>query len=94
MVKSNYIHSTWHNIAERYGLHLFQSNAGHLEFIDSFLADNKYLFAVAEHAEGGVCDYNPTQWESNAANQCPVSTLLLGGTNHRVYVHKVLSLGE
>jgi hypothetical protein len=40
-----------------------------LEFTDSLLADNKYLFPVAEHVEGGVRGPNPTQRESKAANK-------------------------
>jgi hypothetical protein len=42
-------------------LQRFQSAAEHLEFIDSLLADNKYLVPVAERVEGGVCGPNPTQ---------------------------------
>jgi len=34
-----------------------------LEFIDSLLADNKYLFPIAERVEGGVRGPNPTQRE-------------------------------
>jgi hypothetical protein len=52
------------NIAELYGLHRFESAAEHLEFIDSVLADNKYLFPIAERVEGGVRDRKPTQRES------------------------------
>jgi len=54
-----------------------------LEFIDSLLADNKYLFPVAEGVEGGVCDPNPTQRESKADNELLASTLLPGGKQSR-----------
>jgi hypothetical protein len=51
------------NIAELYDLHCIESAAECLEFIDSLLAHNKYLFPVAEHVEGGVRGPNPTQRE-------------------------------
>ena len=69
MVKSQFIQSARDNIAELYDLHHFESNAERLEFIDSLLADNKYLFPLAERAEGGVCGPNPTQRVSKAANE-------------------------
>jgi len=47
------------NAAQLYNLHCFESDAEHLEFSDSLLADNQYLFPVAEHVEGGVCGSNP-----------------------------------
>jgi len=53
-VKFHFIQSARDNIAELYYLHRFESAAEHLVFIDSFLADNKYLFAVAEPVEGGI----------------------------------------
>jgi hypothetical protein len=59
-VKSHSIQSVSDNIAELYDLHRFESAAEHLEFIDSLLADNKYLFPVAERVEGWVCAPNPT----------------------------------
>jgi hypothetical protein len=62
--KSHFIQSAMDNIAELYGLHRFESAAEHLEFIDSVLADNKYLFPIAERVEGGVRDRKPTQRES------------------------------
>ena len=43
-VKSHFIPSARDNIAELYDLHCFESAAERLEFIDSRLADNKYLF--------------------------------------------------
>jgi len=61
MVKSHFILSARDNIAELYDLYHFESAAERLEFIDSLLADNKYLFPVAERVEGGVCSSNATQ---------------------------------
>jgi hypothetical protein len=68
-VKSHFVQSIWDNIAEVYNLHRFESAGEHLEFIDSLLADNKYLFPVAESVEGGVRGPNPTQRELKAANK-------------------------
>jgi len=93
-VKSHFIQSARDNIAELYDLHHFESAAEHLEFIDSLLADNKYLFPVAEHVEGGVHGPNPTQRESQADNEWLASTLLSGGSNSTVYLHQILSSGE
>ena len=93
-VKSHFIQSARDNIAELYDLHRFESTAERLEFIDSLLADNKYLFPIAERVEGGVRGPNATQRESKAANEWPVSTLLPGGSNPAVYLHQILSSGE
>jgi hypothetical protein len=41
-------------MAELYDLHHFKSDAEHLEFIDSLLEDNKYLFPIAKCVEGGI----------------------------------------
>jgi hypothetical protein len=60
-VKSHFIQSAREHIEELYGLHLFESDAEHLQFIDSLLADNKYLLPVAGHVEGAVHSPNPTQ---------------------------------
>jgi hypothetical protein len=68
-VRSHLIQSARDNIAELYDLHRFESASERLEFIDSILAHNKYLFPIAEHVEGGVCGPNPTQRESTAANE-------------------------
>jgi hypothetical protein len=73
-VKSHFIHSARDHIEELYDLNRFKSAAEHLEFIGSLLADNKYLFPVAERVEGGVHGPNPTQRESKAANKCPASS--------------------
>jgi len=42
-VKSHFIQSARDNIAELYDLRRFESATERLEFIDSLLADNKYL---------------------------------------------------
>jgi len=94
MVKSHFIQSVRDNIAELYDLHRSESAAERLEFIDSLLADNKYLFPVAERVEGGLRVPNPTQRESKAENESLASTLLPGGSNPGVYLHHILSSGE
>jgi hypothetical protein len=81
-------------IVQLYDLYLFESDAEHLEFIDSLLADNMYRFAVAEHVEGGVRGPDPTQRVSKAANEWPASTLLPGRSNCAVYLHPILSSSE
>jgi hypothetical protein len=73
-VRSHFIQSVRDNMAELYDLHRFESAAERLEFIDSLLADNKYLFLVAEGMEGGVRGPNPTQRESKADNEWLAST--------------------
>ena len=93
-VKSYFIQSARDNIAELYDLQRFESAPEHLELSDSLLADNKYLFPVAEPVEGCVRGPNPTQRESKAANEWPASTSLPGGRNPAVYPHQILSLGE
>ena len=93
-VKSHFIQSVRDNIAELYDLHRFESAAERLEFIDSLLADNKYLFPVAERVEGGVRGPNPMQRESKADIKWLASTLLPGGGNPAVYLHQILSSGE
>jgi hypothetical protein len=93
-VKSHFIQSARDNIAELYDLHCFESTAERLEFIDSLLAENKYLFPIAERVEGGVCGPNATQRESKAANEWLASTLLPGGSNPTVYLHQILSSDE
>ena len=93
-LKSYFIHSARDKIEELNDLHHFACDAEHLEFIDSLLADNKYLFLVAEHVEGGEHSPSPTQRESKAAHVWPALTLLPGGTNHGVTLHQILSSGE
>jgi hypothetical protein len=93
-VKFHLLLSARDHIAELYDLHRFESDAEHLEFIDSLLADNKYLFPVAEQVEGGVCGTNPTQRVLKAPNKEPVSPLLPDGTNPGVNLHQILSLCE
>jgi len=94
MVKSNFIQSVRDNMAELYDLHHIESAAERLEFIDSLLAENKYLFPVAELVEGGVRGPNPMQRESKADNEWLASTLLPGGGNPAVYLHQILSSGK
>jgi hypothetical protein len=93
-VKSHFIQSGTDNIAELYDLHRFESATEGFEFIDSLLADNKYLFLIAERVEGGVRHPNPMQRESKAGNEWPVSSLLPGRKNPGVYLHQILSSGE
>jgi hypothetical protein len=93
-VKSHFIQSERDNIAEYNDLHRFESTAERLEFIDSLLADNQYLYSIEVRVEGGVRGQNPMQRESKAANQCPASTLLPGGSNPAVYLHPILSSGK
>ena len=93
-VKSHFIQSARDNIPEVYDLHRFESAAERFEFIDSFLADNKYLFPGAERVKRGLRGPNPTQRESKAANAWPASTLLLVGNNPVVYLHQILSSGK
>jgi len=93
-VKSHFIQSARDTIAELYDLHHFESAAERLEFIDSLLADNKYLCLVAERVEGGVHGSNPTQRESKADNEWLASIILPGGSHPAVYLHEISSLGE
>jgi hypothetical protein len=93
-VKYHFTQSARDNIAELYDLHRFESATEHLEFMVSLLANNKYLFPIAERVEGGVHGPNPTQRESKAANKWPASTLLRGGSNPAEYLHHILSSGE
>jgi hypothetical protein len=93
-VKSHFIQSVRDNIAELYDLHRFEYAAERLEFLDSQLADNKYLFPVAERVEGGVCGPYSTQRESKVDNKLLASTLLPGGSNPAVYLHQILSSSE
>jgi hypothetical protein len=93
-VTSHFIQSARDNTAEHYDLNRFESAAERLEFFDSLLADNKYLFLVAERVEGGVRGPDTTQRESQAANESPASTFLPVGSNLAVYLHLILSLGE
>jgi len=93
-VKSHFIQSAREEIAELYDLHWFQSAAERLEVLDSLLADNKYLFPIAEGVEDGVSGPNPMQRESKAANKWLAYTLLPGGSNPAVYLHQILSSGD
>jgi len=93
-VKFHLIQSARDNIPELYDLHHFESAAEHLEFIDSLLADNKYLFSVAKRVEGGVHGPNLMQRELKADNKWLASTVLPGRSNPAVYLHQILSSGE
>jgi hypothetical protein len=73
-VESHFIQSARDNIVELDDLHRFESGAEHLKFIDSLLADNMYLFPVADRVEGGVCSPNSTQRVSKDTNEWQVST--------------------
>jgi hypothetical protein len=93
-VNSHLIQSARVNIVEHYDLHLFQSTAERLEYINSLLVNNRYLFPVAGCVEGDVCGPNPTQRESKANNEWLVCTVLSCGGNPTVCLHQMLSSGE
>jgi hypothetical protein len=78
---SHFIQLVIYNIAEFYDLHCFESYAEHLEFINSLLAENKYLVRIAQHMKSGVHCPNPTQTVSKAANKYRESTFVPGVTN-------------
>jgi hypothetical protein len=86
-IKSHFIQSVRDKIAELYDLHRLESAAERLEFIESLLANNKYLFPVAECVEGCVHSPNLTQRDSKADNELLGSTLLPGGNNATVNLH-------
>jgi len=73
-VKSHFIQSAKDNIAVLYDLHYFESGTEGFKFIDSLLAENKYLFPLAECMEGGVHGPNPMQRESKTDNEWLAST--------------------
>jgi len=93
-VTSYFVQSAKDNIAELYDLHRIECAAERLEFIDSLLADNRYLFPEAEGVEGGVHGLYRTQRESKSANEWPLSTLRPGGSNPAVSADQILSSGE
>jgi len=70
-VKSHFIQSARDNVAELYDLHRFESNTEHLKFIDSHLADSRYLFPVVEHVGDGVRGANRTERVPKAAYEWP-----------------------
>jgi hypothetical protein len=94
MFKSHEIHSARANMAELYDLHHFESAPERLEFMDSLLADNEYLFPVVEHVEGGVRGPNPMLRELKVDNEWLESTLLLARIIPVVYLHQILSSGK
>jgi hypothetical protein len=59
-VISHFIQSAMDNIAKLYDLHRFESDAEHLEFVDSLRSYNNCQFPVVEFVEGGVRGPNPT----------------------------------
>ena len=93
-VKSHFIQLARDNVAELYDLHRFESDAEHLECINSLLAENKYLFPVAERVECSIRGPNPMQTESKPANEWLAPTLLPGRNNPAVFLHHALSLGK
>jgi len=93
-IESHLIQSAQDNIAVLSNLHCWESNAELLEFIDFHLAENKYLFCVAERVEGGVSSLNSMHRESQDANECPMSTLLPAGIIPVVYLHQISSSRE
>jgi hypothetical protein len=93
-VTSHFIQSARNHIVKLYDLHSVESDAERMEFIESLLAENNYLFPVAEHVEGGVRGANPMWRVLKASNEWPVSTLLSGECNPGVYLHQILSSGE
>jgi hypothetical protein len=64
-----FIQSARDNTAKHYELHHFESAAESLQSIDYHLANNRYLFPIAERVEGGACGPNPMQREWQAGNQ-------------------------
>jgi hypothetical protein len=69
MVKSHFIQLARDKIAEHYDLHRCESAAEFLDFINSLLAYNKYLFHVAECVEDDERHPNPTQRNLKAAKR-------------------------
>jgi len=80
--------------AECYDFHRIECDAERFELNDSFLANKKYLFLVAEHVDGGVCGPNPMPGESKAANKWPASTLLSGRSHDGGNLNQILSLDK
>jgi hypothetical protein len=68
-VKSHFIQSVTDHIAEVHNLNHFESDTERLEFIDSLVADNKYLFHVAECVQGGLHGPNPMETVSKPSNK-------------------------
>jgi hypothetical protein len=61
-VKTYFNQSAQNNIAELYDLHCFESATECLEFIDSLLADNKYLISDSR-ACGRWCKWSKSNTE-------------------------------
>jgi len=94
MVKSDCIQSARDNIAELYDYHWLESNAEDLKLVQPIMADNKYIFPVAEHVQGGELGPNPMLNKSKAANELPPSILLTGRIIPGDYLHQSLSIGQ
>jgi hypothetical protein len=71
-------------VADVDDLHHCESDAERLEYFDSCLEDNKYLYPMVELVEGSVRSPNPMQRVSQGANEWPASTFLSGRSNPRV----------
>jgi hypothetical protein len=93
-VKSRCIQSARENIAEFYHRHRFESATERFDFIDSLLADIKYLFLIAEHVEAGVRGPNLTLRGSKATNEWLASISLPGGSYPAVYLLQISSSVE
>jgi len=83
-VKSHFIQSARDNIPEFYDRQCIEAVTVRLEFIDSPLADNRYLFPIAECVEDGVHGPNAMQAELQAAIKWLVSTIVPAGSNPAV----------
>ena len=77
------------NIAVLFDPPCVESNAEYMEFIDSLLADNKYVSPVVQRVEDGVWSPKQTQRVSKAANELPASTFLPGGGNPWFHLHSI-----
>jgi len=91
-VNFHFIQITRDNIAECTDVHSFESEAQHLEMIDSLLSDNKNCFRSAERIEDGACSSNTAQIESNAANKCQASSWIASGSNYWAPLREIFSL--
>jgi len=93
-VESHFIQSARDNIAELYDLHHFEFNEERLEFMDSLLAHNRYIFPVPDRVEGGVCGANPTHRVFKAANEWALCTFHPGRSYPAGYLHHIFSSVE
>jgi len=93
-VESHFIQSARDDIAELYDLHHFESNEERLEFIESLLAENRYIFPLTDRVEGSECGANPTHSVSKAANEWGLCTLHPGRSYPAVYLYHIFSSWE